>query len=156
IPAVVVAALVARRLRVVAAVAGAVLVVGGLVLEQARHGLANADAPPYGISDLKLTLPPTLVAALLTLGLGVSPLVVWAALRLRLPDLRNIGRWVGWAVGGLAVLYAGSPLTLPNHLDQRGAYWDAFVGNPVVALSHRLWLVTQVLAALGTILLLGE
>jgi hypothetical protein len=156
IPAVVVTALVARRLRAVATIAGGVLIIGGVGLEHVRHGLANADAPPYQISNLQFTLPPTLVSSLLTLGLGVSPLVVWAALRLRTADLRNIGRWVGWVAGGLAVLYVRVPLTLPNHLDQRGAYWDAFVGGSVVVLGHRFWLVLQVLAAVGTILLLGE
>jgi hypothetical protein len=156
IPAVVATALLARRLRVVAVGVSGVLVVAAVVLEHVRHGLAYADPPTFGLADLRLTLPTPLISALLTLGLGVSPLVLWAALRLRAPDLRNIGRWVGWVAGGLAVLYVRLPLTLPNHLDQGGAYWDALVGGPVVALNHRVWLVTQILAAVGTVLLLGE
>ena len=144
------------RLRGVAAGTGAALLALAFVLEGARHGLANADAPPYRLSDLHLTLPPTLVSAYFTVGLAVSPLVLWAALRLRADDLRRVGRWIGWAFGLLGVAYVRLPLTLPNHLDQGGAYWDAQAGGPVVGLAHPVWVATQVVAAVGGVGLAGE
>lgn len=160
IPAVVATTLlragVPRRLRWTAVAAGLVLIAAGLALERVRHALPHADAPPYRLSDLHLALPPPLVSAYFTVGLGVSPLVIWAALRLRRDDLRRVGRWIGWAVGLLGVAYIRLPLTLPNHLDRSGAYWDAFVGGPVVALSHPVWLITQSLAAIGGVGLAGE
>jgi hypothetical protein len=145
-----------RRLGLIAVGGGAILMALAFALEGVRHGMANADAPPYRLSDLDLTLATNLVSAYFTVGLGVVPLVLWAAMRLRARDLRSVGRWIGWGFGLFGVAYVRLPLTLPNHLDQGGAYSDALAGGPVVGLPHPVWVATQVLAAIGGVGLAGE
>jgi hypothetical protein len=86
----------------------------------------------------------------------VAPLVLWAALRLRARDLRSVGRWVGWALAALAAVWIRLPLTLPNVLDQGGAYWDALAGGPGAGLPHAVWVGTQMLGAIGGVGLAGE
>jgi hypothetical protein len=150
-----------RGLRGLAVTLAVVAGIVAAVLEHVRHGMAYGDPPPFALSHLHAALPPTLVSAYLTLGLAVSPLTLWVALRLRGRDLISPGRLAGWAVGVVAaidagVLHRGVRLILRNHLDATGAYWDAMVGGKVLALNPRVWQIVQYLAALGAILLAGE
>lgn len=152
---------VAGRFRVLAGGLTVVVCAGGAALESYRRGMANGDPPPYGLSDLHLGLPETLVSAYLMVGLAVLPLLLWVGLRLRPRDLVSPGRLLGWVLGVLAAvhvgaLHRGTRLLPRNHLEVSGAYWDAMVGGQVVALDSRLWQIVQYLGVLGGVLLGGE
>ena len=150
-----------KRFRIEFTLGSALLVVLCAVLEHVRHTLPNGDVPPYGFATLDFSkLPLTLVPSLFTIGLAVSPLVLWNLLTLRLRGVLDPGRVIGWAVGvALLLLETNGPriwLTLPNYVTPTGAFPIAMVGRPPVVLGPGLWQVLQILGMIGGVGIVGE
>ncbi len=166
--AVVLGALVARglrrRFRVEAVVGAAVVAIICAVLEHLRHQLPNPDLAPFGFGTLNFSsLPPTLLPCLFTIALAVSPLSVWTLLSLRLRDLLNPGRLIGWALGvwalGHIVNWTFDPiphLTLPNYVTAAGSVPVTAPGSSPHIMSDEVFRTMQVLAMISGVLIVGE
>lgn len=153
-----------RRFRLettVAVIATGVLCV---VLEYARHQLANPDLAPFGLRSMDLSsVPAGLMRVPFTLGLDLSPLAAWALLSLRgRRAWLDPGRLAGWALGaaGLVALSDGfsqSPrVLLTNYLQASGGFSVALVGSPQRVFDPMIWEATKLVGAVAGVILLGE
>ena len=157
-----------RRFRLEALGAGLLAALLCVVLEHVRHGLLHADLPPFGLHPVNPVGSRTsLLRVPSTLGLDLSPLVVWAVF-----SLRGRGRWLdparvwGWLVGVAAVvgvvlispraLLAVPRVLLGNYAAPGGAFSVATVGYAPPVSESAFWNIAQVTAAVCGVLLVGE
>lgn len=155
-----------RRFRTEALVATVLTALLCALLEHARQQLGHADPAPFGLQTLNLTrLPLSLSRVPFTLGLDLSPLVLWAVLSFRgRHDWLDRGRVSGWVVGVAALasiavrdLSAMPQVLLPNYVTSSGGFAVATVGYAAPAVSEtHLWNIAQVVAMVCGVLLLGE